>query len=328
MGGNLFATPKINHEKYLHLISFFKSKFEELGRDVRFPESYKGKRLHGDLDIILGGEVIPAEELQKIFNLKENEVSRNTSVISILYDGAQVDLAFHPLEDFESAYNYYRNSDAGNLMGVMFKKLSLKFGAKGLSFPVKLGDAEKLGEVLISKNIKEILEFGGFDYNKWKAGFETPEELYEWITQSKFFNREFFAFEALSHQNRIRNRKRPGYAGFLVWLEDRKFSNPFEPAKNKSEYLFQSLVHFGNFTALEQINNLLFEYRRRKDANKLFNGGLLLEWTGLTGKDLGRVMAGFRENLGLLEEKPWVDWRLSKSAEEIKESFLDFYENS
>ncbi len=341
MGGKLFSAPRISNDDYHQLIAFFSTKFKELGRDVLFPESFKNKDSHGDLDIIVEGDVIPAEKLMEIFKLEKAQVSRNSDVISIYYQGKyQVDLCFHPKESYRSAYEYQRGGDAGNMVGRLAHALGFKYGHKGLLYPVKLSDCEALGEVVISSDTKKIHEFLDLDHDVWNEGFESPQAMYQWIIASKYFNPSMFAFENLNHINRIRNKKRPVYAGFVEYLENLgSWSDPgiyFEIPKNKSEYFWNSLIYFDNIQILHEINSLLSSYQSNKKANVIFNGYDIKETLFLDGKELGKVFNLFKEyclselrheSTRYTNSDRWERYRLDNDKQTIVMKLIHWYQN-
>lgn len=343
MGGKLFNAPRINNDDYHQLISYFSSKFKELGRDSLYPESFKNKDSHGDLDIIVEGDVIPAEELIKIFELEKSQVSRNSDVISIYYKGKyQVDLCFHPKDSYRSAYEYQRGSDAGNCVGRLCHALGFKYGHKGLLYPIKLSDSEALGEVVISSDTKKIHEFLDLDHDVWNDGFENPEAMYQWIMKSKYFNPSMFAFENLNSVNRIRNKKRPVYAGFVEYLEnnvrDEEGDEPyFEIPKNKNEYFWNALIHFNSINVLNKIKDMLSDHRDAKDAHEIFNGNDIRELLSIEGKELGKVYKSFMNFMlkksesfmskAYSDHERWIYFRLAYSKPELHSRLVDWYKN-
>lgn len=329
MGGKLFSAERIDNSQYNFLVNYFKNKFEAMGRKVLVPESFKSKETHGDIDLIIEGPTMDSDVLKTSFDLTDNQISRNNTVISLHYQGRwQIDCCFHPLEYLGCAYSYQRGSDVGMLVGRLWHKLGFSYGHKGLIYPVKLNDCQHLGEVPVSKSTKSIFEFLGLDHQKWLKGFENELEIYEWISSSKYFNKDFYRLEDLNSVNRVRNAKRPSFTKFLEWCKDKEFENNFIPSKNKSENLWSAIVHFERFDLLAEINLVLKSYHRRQAANKRFNGLVAIEATGLQGKALGASLVAFRRELGLSDEDDWNEWRLARETEKISKIYLDFCKNS
>ncbi len=330
MGGKLFNAPRVNDDEYKRLQKYFADKFAEINRQTWFPDGFKKKETHGDLDIIVEGAAIASDELMRMFDLRHEWVSRNSNVISIYYEGkAQVDLCFHPYEECQTAFDYLRCADASNLIGKICHSLGFKLGHKGLVYPVNLSDCEQIGDVFISSDRKEILEFLDLDYQKWEDNFDDAEELYNWIVKSKYFNPAQFQYENLNHVSRIRDRKRPVYAGFIKWLQENPIQNEFVPGRNKAEYFWNALLFFDCADVLGKIEDMINTRRDVKAANKVFNGDLVREWTGLEGKELGSILTRFKEHCGKgLWSGDWTSFACRQNEEMIKALFSDWYKEN
>ena len=97
MGGNIFKDcQRINRDEYRRISNEVSRVLEYAGRKILIPDSFKNKETHGDLDVIVEGAAMDSAKLVDLFNLQPDWISRNTSVISIYFEGKyQVDLAFH-----------------------------------------------------------------------------------------------------------------------------------------------------------------------------------------------------------------------------------------
>lgn len=325
MGGNLFKAERLSQEEYYRVFGVVSEKLKKINRKHKVPETFLEKTDHGDMDIIVCGPVIPKNEIEQIFDLAPAHVSQNTTVISILFEGRyQIDLCFHPEETFHCAIDYQKWGDTGNLVGRLAHHLGFSFGHKGLLYHVNASDTQRLGYVTISKEIFEILDFLDLDLNKWFEGFKNQEEVFEWITQSRYFTPAIFQFENLNHQNRIRNKKRPMFAAFVKWLEGREFPNAFQVGRNKAEYLWAALAYFECPKVLYEIGVILDAYKKKKRAAEIFNGEKVMAWTGLEGKELGEVIRNFREHLTGRGEKDLDAFFISSGSYKVENTFLSW----
>lgn len=296
------------------------------------------KESHGDLDIMVGidpmnegrsyKDKIWYDADRKLVHIQEylEELSGykphvNSNVISFPIDGFQVDVTFVDYDDYQSSVNYNSWGDTSNLMGRIFHKMGLHYGHTGLSFWIRQGmfdndvswsDNDHIYEkVVLTKSMKNICEVGGFDYAVWKNGFDTQEEAYLFIANSKYFNKEIFAFENLNNINRVRNKKRPMYAGFVEWLD---IANP--PDSADSEFLSKttySLIFQEKFPILkEKVAKYYFEYKMTKEVKEKINGKIIVEKYGVTdGPRVGKIMSYLKTKY-----KPF-------ELLEIRESVLD-----
>jgi hypothetical protein len=348
MGGNLLKTwnlpeKRIPTDEYNRIKDELLNKFRK-DYSVNRPTSgcwavvapcVRNKETHGDLDIIIGkyeekdinvlwkGEQDFGKYLEKEFGYKP---FKNSNVYSFPYDGFQVDVTFHPHLDFQMSVDYSSWGDLGNIMGRVFHKMGLHFGHSGLSFWIRQGlfddnlqwsDSDHIYEkVVLTRCMKDICHIGGFDYYRWYKGFDTEQEAFDFVIDSKYFNKELFELENLNHTNRTRNRKRGMYMRFVEYVAN---SNKVgEPFRSKHEY---SLLMQGRFSHLQHtINRFRYLYEVDKVIKEKVNGKLVMEWLNLSesdGKLVGTIMSEIRDipRYNLLE--------ISQS--EIQKRVIDLY---
>jgi len=328
MGGNLLKTwnlpeKRIPTVEYNRIQNELCTKFiQDFGcnRPVNRPSilvapSIRSKETHGDLDIIIGKFEDPDIEtywrceqdfgvyLEKEFGYKP---FKNSNVYSFPYQGFQVDVTFHPMSDLFMAYDYSSWGDLGNIMGRVFHKMGLHFGHSGLSFWIRQGlfdnnlqwsDSDHIYEkVILTNNMKEICEIGGFDYERWYEGFNIEENAFRFVVDSKYFHPDLFQLENLNHTNRTRNRKRGMYMRFIEYVNNTYWKPTSYPFKSKHEYSLMMQCKY------KHLQNAISNYRLLYEIDKVVaakvNGKLVMEWLDLTEKDgklVGAIMNKVRE---------------------------------
>lgn len=334
MGGNLLKTwnlpeKRIPTDEYNQIKDELLNKFQQdqCSSKLLGPSSFKllgtlcakvapsirNKETHGDLDIIIGkwddSDIYTTwKDEQDFSKYLENEFGykphKNSNVYSFPYQGFQVDVTFHPLNDFCMSVDYSSWGDLGNIMGRVFHKMGLHFGHSGLSFWIRQGlfdnnlqwsDSDHIyDKVVLTRDMKEICEIGGFDYKRWYNGFDTEKDAFDFVVDSKHFNKELFELENLNHTNRTRNRKRGMYMRFVEYVAD---SNKVgEPFRSKHEY---SLMMQSRFSQLQRtINGFRYLYEVDKTIKEKVNGKLVMEWLNLSesdGKLVGTIMNEIRD---------------------------------
>jgi hypothetical protein len=329
MGGHIFSQKRIGWDEYNKLA-------EDVTRVIRnqwgfscaVPRSFILKEDFGDLDVCIRADMrrdaLFNETIKLSFDIEDKDISWNTSVCSINCKGFQVDLCFFPVEDYQSAVNYMSFGDTSNMVGVLFNKaFGMRFTHKGVVLPVKLKQEDSLGEVLISRNMRDILEFADLDYANWEAGFSKDTEVFNWISASKYFNHEFFLFENLNHQNKTRNRKRAMYSKFVKWIEACEFKTGYQP-ESSTNHLWRAALHFGTDDWITKAVGLVHQRDRAEQAARIFNGSNVKEITGLEGAELGRVLNDFKS---AIVSKPgeWVDFLLFSGKDHVEKEFKRFY---
>jgi len=308
--------------------------FREHGFDHKshMIEAYREKVDYGDLDIVVLEEAIRAIGLPEVAAALEvklgvsmpyyhhNPNATNISVGYPLEEGVlQVDLMFAEAKSFDFACKYYANNDLGNLMTVLAKRMDkLKFGHNGLSSVFKEG-GHLLGSVTFTCDFDAALEFLGYDPERYRRGFDTLEEIYEFAASSPYYNSDLYLLENLNHVARTRNRKRSTYGGFLKWAEQADLPQYEWP--ERGQWVEKALAAFPQ--ASVELHQLSEQERKRKEVRKIFNGLMVATLTGLQGEGLGLFMEAFKKFSG---EATFFDFILDQPKEELDRKIVSFYE--
>ena len=141
---------------------------------------------------------------------------------------------------------------------------------------------------------------------RWKAGFETQQEAFEWVASSRFY-----APGQISDKTaRVKSRADRGmYQAFLQWSDAGVIpavANDSQPHEEKSEdreavresVRGEALAFFGK---REEHDALVQTNERKVHLRTIWNGRKVGEWTGNSNRAIGRVMALIRQTIG--EEK-------------------------
>jgi hypothetical protein len=324
MGGNLIVSQFGMEPKRLD-----KEAYDRLGEEVlnkiesSYPKwhnmciipSYYDKEDFGDLDVLIEKSpfVDYREFIKHVFEV--DQISHNAGVYSFPYEGFQIDLITMDSRIWHAARAYFSWNDCGNLCGRCFHQLGLKYGHNGLTYLIRdytIGvsddpNGEVLGEASICVKPKQILEFGGFDYKQFEKGFNTLEEMFDWVARSDHFNSEDYDFDKLNHINRTRNRKRSSYAYFVEWLKENKQNYPcFTPFEDKRLYIPTIVKTFPAFQ--DDLDNARKVWDVMQENKTKFNAHLVTKWAfdidhewnprqakPLEGPALGKVIKWFKQ---------------------------------
>lgn len=297
MGGNaLKNTPTRRYSKEEYEVIYDKvmegmiklNKRVGAARDI---QAYKTKESFGDMDILYttwDETPLNVEEVKEVFS--PNEIVRNTNVISFNCEELQVDLIHSKLYDYKYAHNYFAWNDLGNLIGRLAHQFGLKHGHKGLMFPIREAD-QVFAEITISMDHNKVLRFLDLDVDVYNAGFDTLEDIFKFVSKSKYFNPEFYKLENLNHVARIRDRKRSTYNLFLEYCET--LENTFwKPEKDDTKYVEKVFDFFPE--ALPKYQETMRDVALLRYARTKFNGTIVGELTGLENKQLGMFMQHLR----------------------------------
>lgn len=266
---------------------------------TRIP-SYFSKESHGDLDMLVKSETLPPNWTHKIVDLfAPEEYVKNGNVLSFEFKEFQVDLIATPEENWLSSFQYFAFNDLGNLLGRLSRSIGVKLGHDGLTYYFYADKTQVFKEITLLKDWKDILPVLGLSYERWSEGFETLDDIFDFVLQSPFFHKDIFALENRNHAARTRDKKRKTYTDFLKYIENWEHTpaQVFEREVSGSDntfylpYLFEKIPSFK-----EQWYATHEELQKEKVFKERFNGNLVREWTELDGKELGNFMQWLKAN--------------------------------
>lgn len=149
---------------------------------------------------------------------KPNEIFHNGNCWTFDYKEVQVDLIMSSGEHFYNHFFYMSYNDLGNFIGRLAHSVGLKYGQEGLWYNHYYKNT-KLGRIIISKDYREIFNYLDLDYNRWEKGFDSLEEIFEFVSKSKLFNPPMYQLKSLNKINRERNLKSPWYFDYKIYNE-------------------------------------------------------------------------------------------------------------
>ena len=259
------------------------------------PRFFESKESFGDMDLIVSMEGFKGDIRHYIEEtFKPNEIFHNGNAYSFDYKELQIDFITVSREDYDSNYHYLAFNDLGNFIGRIAQSMGVKYGQEGLWYN-HFHNGQKVGKIMISKDYPKIFEFLGFDYDKWITGFDSLEEIFEYVIQSPNFDSEMYEMKNLNKINRERNLKRKSYMSFLDYIA-KNAPNIFGPEHDKVKILKEASIFF-DCDVFTEIKRSEYEDAERAYASAKFNGGMVMEKYGLKGKELGDAMKTFKESL-------------------------------
>lgn len=329
MGGNILffsKTRRYSREEYFELESellqllweniFIPEVYSQHIKDILQPlKAYDTKDSFGDCDIIVNSKYLKSNYIESIVascNLRVGDWSKNGNVLSFAYKNFQIDLIITPEEHFQASLNYFKFNDIGNLTGRMSKKLGIKYGHKGCELIVRDGD-QVLGEILLDRDNKILFEILGLDREKWEKGFIDLEDMFRWVSASKYFNKDIYLLENRNHYSRTRDAKRKTYHEFLEWIKDKEFKNNY-PHSDMTERDGYNIIHpyFEDIIckywphAKTEYDDIISRHIENQLVKTKIGGETVMELTGLSGKDLGMFMAFIKRTIDEKNLKPLI----------------------
>jgi|GEM_PF-1347328 len=278
----------------------------EAGLETAIVRCFAEKKDHGDLDLLIkipertfgtGGGINLLSFVENI--IKPNAIHNNGGVISFDFEDFQID--FIPIEEsgWEIANTYFSFDPLGNIMGKTYHKFNLSYGWDGLFYKFRNFDGRSTHKIPISKDPRAIFEFCDYDYDRYLLGFNSIDEIYDFVMKSKFFDTGIFQFEDLNHIDRKRNKKRKSYNEFLTFMNENNIGTKYTFDKNKENYIDFIDKSFPDALLKIELDKIRKQDEFYLQLSKKFNGKIVMEWfPDLKGKELGESLRLFKENLG------------------------------
>lgn len=301
---------------------------EKLNIETHIVECYKEKETHGDLDVLLK---IDHTFYNRGINLKmfieetfkPKGIFSNGSVISFEYDDFQIDFIPVKESNWEVSKCFFGMDPTGNLMGKVAHSFGLKYGFCGLVFPYRF-DGKKFGEIIISKDNRKIFEFLGFNYDEYLSGFNTKQEIFDYVINSKYFNPKKFMFENLNSIDRKRNEKRATYQEFIQYINQNSIGKGYQ-FKRKDAYYNMIDKYFPEACFKNKIKEFKKKEKERKLIASKFNGNLLMDWVVLYGKELGQAITNFKYHITNVRGfGDFNSYCMISKPDQIKSDFMNF----
>ncbi len=300
---------------------------ETFGARVQTIPAYRSKADFGDLDVIVEMEkvLVPGnghEALEEFarrhgharaFKPNGNVVSYDFRHTPEEVAGFQVDLILTPAAEFDAALAYFSYNDLGNLIGRTAHKMGFVYGHRGLLYPFRDG-THLFKTIEVCHDIDKSLAFLGYDPARFHQGFDGLDDIFAYVIGSKYFNKELFLLENRNHTDRTRDRKRKTYSAFLDHLEQQQDLPAFPYPEDKSTWLPHAFEVFPSLA--QDLANTRLELEESRFVRSVFNGETVQEWTGLTGKALGKLMSRVRESFATREE--WVGFLRQEGQEGLR----------
>ena len=326
MGGNVFKTYKttrLDAKDYFDLTYDFDSIFfDNFNFCPVLIKAYRKKESFGDADYLVDSSKLPEnwiEKLKDTFCLTPEQYSKNSNVISIGWRNFQFDLIVTAHEDMIASEFYFSYNDFGNLIGRIGHKLGIKIGHKGTSIVIRHKERADRRRNAIARSRLPVAALAniGLSLTRYAKGFDTLEEMFDYVASSKYFDREIYSLEHRSATSRIRDKKRATYNAFLKWV-DEKHPWSHHSFKEKSElggysirmpyYETEVLSRFPWVKDVVDATIASFELDLR--FKEVYNGVIVSEQTGLTGKELGMFMKEVKEKYVLDDDtkRRWIEF--------------------
>jgi hypothetical protein len=303
------------------LTNILKHRFNKVG----IPMFYNNKPDFGDIDIVVSEDTSP-QDMRLYLDLvfKPREIFHNGNCWSFDYNSIQVDIIITPNEHYETTLFYMGGNDIGNFVGRIAQGFGLKYGQEGL-WMEHYFKGSNIARIPISKNYADIFNFLGLSYERYLQGFDELEDIFQYISSSKFFNWKMFQMGELNKINRDRNVKRKSYMSFLEWMDanvaDENHEYQFDKSQEEYNKMIAEAFPYANLEL--EIRRVEYEYCKKLYAKAKFNGNDIIKRYGINGKEIGTHISSFKNWVKFFFPK-YVDYDDYILNNEIAQIYNDF----
>lgn len=283
MGGNLFKKETIkryNKKQYENLIILVKEKLSKYFDNFTETISLPTKNDYGDLDMIYTlrkNEQVNWNEIKK--DLEYTEIHFNGPTTSILYkDEFQID--FNHAKNFDFMHFITSYSGIFHLIGWSIKKQNIKFSDDGIYLMLDNIKFKLCSDVI------EIFKFLDLDYEKFKDGFNSEEELFNFV-----YNCKYFVILENKSKHIEKNCNRPVFLKFFEYIKNKEQKNN----ENNLENLTNDYI-LNFFNKEEEFSLLMESIKKSADIRKYYNGEYIGKLSNKKGRELGDLMIKIKKD--------------------------------
>ena len=263
-------------------------------KELHVTQAIRSKEDFGDMDVIVKGSS-KRVEVENFLTSSNYPFVKNGDVTSFLFKSFQIDLIFTNEDHYEYSCNYFDWNDLGNLVGRISKQLGFKHGHDGLYYVLR-NDDRIIKEFLLSTSYLDIIYILGLDKLKFKQGFDSYEDLFEFILASPYFNPEIFKLENLNNINRVRDRKRKTYNLFLKYIENKTY-NKLDGFQRKLTYEEKEKFVFRRFSKIyPEVRKLTLQVELENKIKEKINGRIIMQLApSAKGERVGEYIKAIKE---------------------------------
>ena len=270
MGGQAFAKPgprgdlplvipRMSPQRYQQLVEHFSSVLKVYFAKVQVPKEAPGKADHGDVDILVESfpvdPVRTADEMARLikakryiangpswsFAVKLPSEIEDPSIPYAQLDIERCDQGFIGWEYFMQSYG-----DLWQILGLTIRHLGVT--ATNLGFFVRVPEIEpenaKTSRLFMTNDPIAVLAFMGLDTAQYEAGFQSENEMFEWIAAGRFFNGRHYD-QRVNSNDRQRARKRLQFRRFVEeWVPHNQHLWATKEIPDRAQVLKEALECF------------------------------------------------------------------------------------
>lgn len=274
-GSNQLSTPRMPAAVYTSLRDQYLTRLATLYGKVTSPIEAPEKDTYGDIDILVAAPKfdVSVKVLEELLNATASiAISKCVRSFAVPYPGSstdyvQVDLHRCQPETFQ--WELFQNShgDMWNLIGTSIRPFGLT--ANNTGFYLRIGKIENVDRrksmLFLTSDPSRVLAFLGLDESQYWKPFKTLDDLYIYVTTSRFFLPERYDRDILKSSDRKRSAQRFVFRTFMdEWLPARRsqFHRRWTGPELRDAVMLEASTEFG---VAEEYAAMLREWKVERD---------------------------------------------------------------
>src|SRR3990167_4440435 len=247
MGGSLFELGRLPAKEYQEVEQRLKSYFDaKYGTSAyKIPRFYSNKPDFGDVDILLSYDAQKdwSNKEQIVSDLSVTQYKQAKNILSLAFENKiQVDISIIPEDMLQTTWQFLCYNDLGNILGKIFRRFNLKYGEFGLAYVFRREkDQRYKKDIILTKSMEDILRFLELSHDKWLTGFESLEEMFDWVINSPYFT--VVPFVKLTTNTKKRAKLRTTISKFITYISENKIEKAYPFDSDRTIY-FDKICQF------------------------------------------------------------------------------------
>lgn len=186
-------------------------------------------------------------------------------------------------EHHDIAKFYYSYNDFGFILSTLLSYRS-NYVLKETGLYYKYQEGKKPHLIFLTNKLDDILSIVQLDIETYNKGFNTLDELFQYVSLCPIFNSSIFQIDNLKRLDKCHYRISKTYSKFIKWLSKNEID-----AKSYGK-LIPAYVKFKDIVELE-INSINENTKFAIEFKSKFNGSIVRSLTGLQDKDLAQFIS-------------------------------------
>lgn len=325
MGGSVFSeyadAVRIDREEHDEIASKVASVLSDLEIDASPIPALRSKTSFGDVDMVVSraqthrGLPESGDELVSALAVRDSQIAQalgadayhrgniRNPALHMLIAGRNgpVQLDLMSIEDnlLEFATRHLSWGDAGAMAAAIAQQMGLKAGMNGLAIAVNIGASRH--RLPLSLDYDQTLELLGLDSAVHRRGFDTINDVYEWLAAGRYFNPRLWSHEWMTNRTRHRALKRDSYVGLYEWLEHKRPAANYDWGEARGARTAEWIDHLLDTypEARAELHRLQNMSMAPQGLRAFFNGDVVRQYVDVDNESLQHVMNNLRKRIGI-----------------------------